>query len=230
MRCCPDASPFRSLASEIRRIRSERTQPSPFQRSELSDLQKFVKQSRQHIVDPVLALLASDPWFNLLSEEDLPPDPEDIRKELERDKIRELKKRKINCALTLPIHGGLRRVPMASGGVFIRRDQDESADVDVTMDETLGEPMEVDPPPVPAHVLVPVSQKHVRGPRIPRKAEPPPVPAKPKKELKQKPPKEERKPKRGGPKSDTYKLAWSVEEQHLLERLMEEIPDGERNR
>ncbi|KAH7926903.1 hypothetical protein BV22DRAFT_1061989 [Leucogyrophana mollusca] len=29
---------------------------------------------------------------------------------------------------------------------------------------------------------------------------------------------------------DTYKLAWSVSEQHLLERLLEEIPDGERNR
>lgn len=31
-------------------------------------------------------------------------------------------------------------------------------------------------------------------------------------------------------RSDTYKQAWSVSEQHLLERLLEEIPDGERNR
>ncbi|KAH7926912.1 hypothetical protein BV22DRAFT_1008105, partial [Leucogyrophana mollusca] len=31
-------------------------------------------------------------------------------------------------------------------------------------------------------------------------------------------------------KRDTYKLAWSVSEQHLLEGLLEEIPDGERNR
>ncbi|KZV71187.1 hypothetical protein PENSPDRAFT_578108, partial [Peniophora sp. CONT] len=30
--------------------------------------------------------------------------------------------------------------------------------------------------------------------------------------------------------SDTYKQAWSVSEQHLLERLLEEIPDGEKNR
>lgn len=29
---------------------------------------------------------------------------------------------------------------------------------------------------------------------------------------------------------DTYKQAWSISEQHLLERLLEEIPDGERNR
>lgn len=190
----------------------------------------MVKQSRKQIVDPVFALLASDPWYNLPLKEDAPLDPEEIRKELERDKIRELKKRKISCALTVPIRGDLRRVPMASGGVFIRRDQDESADVDVTMEEVAAEPMEVDPPPVPPQVVTPVSQKPVRAPRISRKAEPPPPPAKPKKELKQKPPKEERKPKRGGPKSDTYKLAWSVEEQHLLERLMQEIPDGERNR
>ena len=39
------------------------------------------------------------------------------------------------------------------------------------------------------------------------------------------------KPKRSrGPKSDTFKMAWSVEEQRLLERLLEEIPDGEKNR
>ncbi|OAX37896.1 hypothetical protein K503DRAFT_866549 [Rhizopogon vinicolor AM-OR11-026] len=31
-------------------------------------------------------------------------------------------------------------------------------------------------------------------------------------------------------RSETYKQAWSVSEQHLLERLLEEIPDGERNR
>lgn len=31
-------------------------------------------------------------------------------------------------------------------------------------------------------------------------------------------------------RSGTYKQAWSVSEQHLLERLLEEIPDGERNR
>jgi hypothetical protein len=32
------------------------------------------------------------------------------------------------------------------------------------------------------------------------------------------------------PKSETYKQAWSVEEQHLLERLLEEYPDGAKNR
>jgi len=31
-------------------------------------------------------------------------------------------------------------------------------------------------------------------------------------------------------RSETYKQAWSISEQHLLERLLDEIPDGERNR
>lgn len=31
-------------------------------------------------------------------------------------------------------------------------------------------------------------------------------------------------------KPETYKQAWSVSEQHLLERLLEEIPEGEKNR
>lgn len=36
--------------------------------------------------------------------------------------------------------------------------------------------------------------------------------------------------KKGKPRPETYKQAWSVSEQHLLERLLEEIPEGERNR
>ncbi|KAF8263288.1 hypothetical protein EI94DRAFT_1741224 [Lactarius quietus] len=31
------------------------------------------------------------------------------------------------------------------------------------------------------------------------------------------------------PKSETYKQAWSISEQHLLERLLAEIPDSEKN-
>lgn len=37
----------------------------------------------------------------------------------------------------------------------------------------------------------------------------------------------EKKPK---PQPDTYKQAWSVSEQHLLEQLLEQIPEGERFR
>ncbi|KAF9262804.1 hypothetical protein L218DRAFT_959948 [Marasmius fiardii PR-910] len=36
--------------------------------------------------------------------------------------------------------------------------------------------------------------------------------------------------KRKKPKPETYKQAWSVSEQHLLERLLDEIPDGSKNR
>jgi hypothetical protein len=34
----------------------------------------------------------------------------------------------------------------------------------------------------------------------------------------------------GKPKPETYKQAWSVSEQHLLEQLLEQIPDGEKYR
>jgi hypothetical protein len=44
------------------------------------------------------------------------------------------------------------------------------------------------------------------------------------------PPTPEPKADTDKPKPETYKQAWSVSEQHLLERLLEEIPDGERNR
>lgn len=44
------------------------------------------------------------------------------------------------------------------------------------------------------------------------------------------PPAPEAKAYTDKPKPETYKQAWSISEQHLLERLLEEIPDGERNR
>lgn len=44
------------------------------------------------------------------------------------------------------------------------------------------------------------------------------------------PPAPEPKADTDKPRPGTYKQAWSVSEQHLLERLLEEIPDGERNR
>lgn len=44
------------------------------------------------------------------------------------------------------------------------------------------------------------------------------------------PPAPEPKADTDKPRPETYKQAWSVSEQHLLEQLLEEIPDGERNR
>jgi hypothetical protein len=239
----PDPSPFQSLASEIRRGQLERSQPLNIQKSQLSDLQKFVKQTRRSIVDPVLAHLASDPQYIISSDEDEPIDPEEIRKELEREKIRELKKRKITCALTIPVNGGSRRA-QRSNGVFIRRDQDESADVDVTLDDSPRSPLEMEPIcvsapspnpyPIPTLDLPSAPGQPSRNNGHSRKASEPASLRKPRQEAKYKPPIKDidsSKPKRGrGPKSDTYKLAWSVEEQHLLEQLMEEIPDGVKNR
>ena len=58
------------------------------------------------------------------------------------------------------------------------------------------------------------------------------IPVKPKAEPAPEPgePAEPPRGKDGKPKSETYKQAWSVSEQHLLERLLEEIPEGEKNR
>jgi hypothetical protein len=47
-----------------------------------------------------------------------------MERERERQKIRELKKRKL--------HGGLSLPGMGAAGVFVRKDDDESAVVDVT--------------------------------------------------------------------------------------------------
>jgi hypothetical protein len=43
-------------------------------------------------------------------------------------------------------------------------------------------------------------------------------------------PPESRTDEKKKPKPETYKQSWSVSEQHLLERLLGEIPDGEKNR
>jgi len=135
------------------------------------------------------------------------------------------------------------RVPRTTG-VFIRRDQDESADVDITFDEEIVRAPEGDqtpfsapaPAPDPSPVSItgvpPASDRHTA--RRSRKATNRAVRTNPKKETKRKPQIEDESlsiaKRTRGPKSDTYKLAWSVEEQRLLEQLLEEIPDGEKNR
>jgi len=128
--------------------------------------------------------------------------------------------------------------------VFIRRDQDESADVDVMSDEETKDSMEMelisssaptpDPPPIRILDLPSVPGRPPRYQERSRKASEPVTQTKPSEEAKHKPPIKDinlSKSKRTrGPKSDTYKVAWSVDEQHLLEQLMEEIPDGVKNR
>lgn len=242
------------------------------QKSDLSELQKLVKNARIEMVDPVLAQYT---YLNEPTSDDEPEeiDPEALRREQEREKIKELKKKRIEGGYSIRVLPGTRR-PRAANGVFIRRDQeDESAEVDVWDDHTemdvdgerslVGSSsehvlMDIDtpptsiaspsstkanlPPPIPLALDKPVRQR-----RLSRKARGESasivigIHARAKLE-----PVKEREEELDAPsqafndedlprgkaksKSETYKQAWSVSEQHLLERLLEEIPDGEKNR
>lgn len=149
-------------------------------------------------------------------------DTEQLRREREREKIRQLKKRKIRtCGLKLP---SLRME--GSTAVFIRHDvEDESMDVDISLvdDNQPGKFYPKHRVTREAHKIdIPSSKsqprKKVRK-NDPEKSPPPNLQA----DLP--PSKETRKPK-----PETYKQAWSVSEQHLLEQLLEQIPEGEKYR
>jgi hypothetical protein len=114
--------------------------------------------------------------------------------------------------------GGL---TLRASGIHIRRDiGDESADVDIAT--TDGEPV--------AAALTPVTSvpSDIKRPSPTRSRRPPP--ASPAKAALQTNPDKCAPAKKDKPKSETYKQAWSISEQHLLERLLTEIPDGEKNR
>lgn len=233
-----DPAALQALARTTRQNYMQRNQPCPYQRSELSDLQKLVKEAKRTIIDPVLAQFAclSDPDSESELERVLKPRPEEIRREKEREKLRELKKRRICGGLKLPSRA---RGP---SGVFIRRDiDDESVHVDVDADVSLDGDVDSNgllPAPLAMDVessiastsRSPSSPRHtsrVRRPstklqtqKDPPDPEPPPPPPAVKRD----------KDAKGKPRSETYKLAWSVSEQHLLEQLLEQIPDGEKNR
>ncbi|TFK68165.1 hypothetical protein BDN72DRAFT_871067 [Pluteus cervinus] len=241
-----DPDPLHRIASTARAAASCRDQPSTKQQSELSDLQKFVKEARRTILDPVLSQYACQ---SSDTEEEMQLSPEELQREREREKIRELKKWKIRPYGKKPPGRGL-------AGVFIRHDvEDESQDVDISYEGTAmagsqswSKPMDMDipatslpratPPSSPlsdqrlrarrptvkraeASQVVSRSRRKASEPILPPRAPTPiseDIPAVP-------------KPKDGGkPKPETYKQAWSVSEQNLLEHLLEQIPDGEKNR
>jgi hypothetical protein len=289
-----DPKLLQALARTTQQTHTQRYHPSPYQRSPLSDLQKFVKEAGRTIVDPVLS------HFAILLESDPDPEPEselcgsrsrisveELKREREREKLRELKKRKISgyggLGLPSPLlthhQRGRARGP---SGVFVRRDvEDESQEVDVDLDfdqdsvqgygpSQSSTPMEVDllpPPSRPGTLSQTASPPLCHTPRVrrpsaklqatqasmngastaksktagllPRKItttkrkrdpstepEPDPVPATAKRIL----PNNDRGSGKPKPKSETYKQAWSVSEQHLLEQLLEQIPDGAKNR
>jgi len=223
-----DPKLLNELAERSRAIHTERNEPSKTQHSEPSYLQSFVRNSKTAIIDPLFTYLRSDPLF--------------IEAQAEADAQTRFPST-VDPALSLvtpqrcPVGSGCRRLP-ALRLVCNTTSHADNALVNPTF-------MEVDSPKPPHTSDIPFSStptsclprvRAVVERRSSRKA-PRPPPAPPHKA----PPKprdvekaiqtENDKPKRSrGPKSDTFKMAWSVEEQRLLERLLEEIPDGEKNR
>ncbi|TBU25361.1 hypothetical protein BD311DRAFT_669784 [Dichomitus squalens] len=261
-----DAAPFKTMATTAREAYAARNVPPKTQLSSPSALRQFVASNRLSIIDPVLtAFRLPDELACISSDEEV--DPEELCRAREREKIRELKKRRIegdalggNGAAFSGL--GLRK-PVA--GVFIRRDQeDESAEVDISMaeDESARSvpgstsevaPMAVDTPATSVASLPPSAtaerEAYTRERRPSRKAQEnaknvvtvkakakvkgrvqAKTKAEPKENSEEPPAAAPPADKNGKAKSETYKQAWSVSEQHLLERLLEEIPEGEKNR
>lgn len=191
------------------------------QQSALSSAQQLVRTARRTIIEPVLASfeLSSDS-----SDEEQQPTPG------EREQIRSIHLRKSRLTVR------------ASGVHILRNMQDESQDVDIATD---CEPLapshsSVITSPLP-HEPSAISNSRMRSPRLSRPRRP--LPTRPHAtKAKQRAPeaKQLTEPDRASPespiakkekpRSETYKQAWSVSEQHLLERLLAEIPDGEKNR
>ncbi|KAF8628997.1 hypothetical protein AX15_003605 [Amanita polypyramis BW_CC] len=134
-----DPAPLHALTLSVQEKHALIGKPSQTQTSPLSDLQILVKQSKKNIIDPVLEQCAAyTAQLSLEDEDEGYGDAGDTRlkeywkvemdREREREKIRELKKKKIYAGLSLP--------GTTVGGVFVRRDvEDESAVVDVTATE-----------------------------------------------------------------------------------------------
>jgi hypothetical protein len=225
------------LKAVIQRQVCETNQIIPkVQLAEPSHLQNLVKVSRRAIIDPVLTecALHSDPEPE--SEEEV--DPEVIHRQREHQKIRDLKQRTVHsCGLTISLQS------QAAGAVFIRHDlEDESGEVNIAADEEFSKaPTRLNLLPPPARSSSPMSPPAWSCKAVPKKKlilptkektsarktglsspihdnTPPQLPG--------------TKPLRGNAKQrpETYKLAWTDSEQNLLERLLEEIPDGEKNR
>ena len=209
-----DPTPLHTFAADLRATHHARSQPSMKQQSALSSAQQLVRTARRTIIEPVLASfeLSSDS-----SDEEQEPAPR------EKQQIRRIHLRKSGLTVR------------ASGVHILRNMQDESQDVDIAMD---GEPLT----PTPGNMITSLPPptepmaKSVPSIRSSRPRRPLPAPAHQhaakakqcavKAEQLSAPP-ITRKEK---PRSETYKQAWSVSEQHLLERLLAEIPDGEKNR
>ncbi|KAI0342496.1 hypothetical protein BDW22DRAFT_1357867 [Trametopsis cervina] len=248
-----DPTPFRTLAASTRHMAKQRDGPSPKQASPLSPLQQLVKDARASIIDPVrnaFPPVSSD-------EEEEPPDPEELKRIREREKIRELKRRIVHGGSGFHGRGGLGIRRADADAVFVREDlEDESAEVDISLEDP-GATMkavipkservvriETDRLMTPLGSSFPSAkdqissvarpQRSSRAKRLSRKDDAPaqPLQSSSSRTTEEQPTEEEatKVDKKGKARPETYKQAWSVEEQHLLERLLEEIPEGEKNR
>ncbi|KAK0499013.1 hypothetical protein EDD18DRAFT_1154921 [Armillaria luteobubalina] len=208
-------------------------------------------EARQTILDPIFQQLDLSWNPEVIEAPKVHASHAEIKRDFERDKIRELKQRKITTSSGLTVSSS--RVPIGPG-VFIRRDvEDESMDVDISLDDTtplLTKPTIIIPPLTvlnrkASRVRRPTSKIQMDGgggggdldcdnlaseplPKPRRK------PSSAKNDLAPDPPAKPSLGKRNRgsdkPKPETYNQAWSVSEQHLLERLLDEIPEGEKNR
>lgn len=209
-----DPTPLHALAADLRATHHARSQPSMKQQSALSSAQQLVRTAKRTIIEPVLASfeLSSDS-----SDEEQEPAPR------ERQQIHRIHLRKSGLTVR------------ASGVHILRNMQDESKDVDIATD---GEPLA----PTPSSMITslpphsPTEPKVISVPSMRSSRPRRPLPARPhaakakQSALKTEQLSESPIAKKEKPRSETYKQAWSVSEQHLLERLLAEIPDGEKNR
>ncbi|KAI9056429.1 hypothetical protein FKP32DRAFT_1615928 [Trametes sanguinea] len=256
-----DPTPFKSMTAAAREAYEARNVPPKAPLNPPSGLRQLVAQTRVALLDPVLSSFRLPDELALLSDDE--PDPEELARAREREKIRELKKRRIDGSAAAPVFAGLGlRRPAATQGVFIRQDQeDESAEVDIYMadedasgrrgaeaasqeigmdvDATTSTALSVAPPqPPPAKPGFASERRSSRKVKAEPKAPTAKAKPQPKAKARAKAETPDDSPEPSGPprdrtgkaKSETYKQAWSDSEQHLLERLLEEIPEGEKNR
>jgi len=223
-----DPTLLNELATKSHAVHVQRNQPSKVQCSESSYLQGFVRNSKTTIIDPLFAHLKNDPLFiEAQTEVETQAQPPPTI-----DSLHSLKTPRRCPAVT-----GYRRLPALRLVSNTTSHADNALANPTFMDVDLQKlPRVSGAPLLPISTPCPPHAKAVGEGRSPRKAlrshQPPP-----RKSLSN--PKDAGKPvqttcdkpkRHRGPKSDTFKMAWSVEEQRLLERLLEEIPDGEKNR
>ncbi|KAF9531130.1 hypothetical protein CPB83DRAFT_849373 [Crepidotus variabilis] len=266
-----DTTPLRTMLAKTKQKEAARHIPPTVQTSQLSELQLLVKKAKKSIVDPVLAKVARSPLFLLPDPaESEDEDPLEASRREEREKIFELKKRKVMVR-----GGGLSLRRPCNNVVFVRDDLvDESMDVDIGAVEvdkqiydrsnSLGKTIWTTYPKdssttacvVTGRTRKPTVKLRLRAQDVDDDQKQAKKTSKQAKKdqvglaqsISQPGPANERLDVEqdihevGGPsladvqnsvekrKSQTYKQAWSMEEQNLLEQLLEKIPEGEKNR